>query len=47
MRGRPFHTELLLRLLQPHERGRTAAEGSGLGLAIVNAIAGEPVVGWS
>lgn len=31
--------DLLLRLLQPFERGRTAAEGSGLGLAIVNAIA--------
>ena len=31
--------DLRLRLLQPFERGRTAAEGSGLGLAIVNAIA--------
>ena len=31
--------DLLLRLMQPFERGRTVAEGSGLGLAIVNAIA--------
>ena len=37
--GPPVPPDLLLRLLQPFERGRTVAEGSGLGLAIVNAIA--------
>lgn len=37
--GPPVPPDLLSRLLQPFERGRTAAEGSGLGLAIVNAIA--------
>lgn len=31
--------DLLLRLPQPFERGRTTAEGAGLGLAIVNTIA--------
>ena len=37
--GAPVPPDLLSRLLQPFERGRTAAEGSGLGLAIVSAIA--------
>jgi len=37
--GPPVAPDLLSRLLQPFERGGTAAEGSGLGLAIVNAIA--------
>ncbi len=37
--GPPVPPDLLSRLLQPFERGTTAADGSGLGLAIVNAIA--------
>ena len=37
--GPPVPPDLVSRLLQPFERGRTAAEGSGLGLAIVNAMA--------
>lgn len=37
--GPPVAPDLLSRLPQPFERGRTTADGAGLGLAIVNAIA--------